>query len=99
MYKSLYRLPVCVCICQLPWGRSCVEHYRSLKRQCVFSHDELLFVIASTPRDVDIKLAQSLVDDLAIVIDHEKHLRNDLLAQVRQSVSYYTVTHVSTQTF
>ena len=59
-----------------------MEHYRSLKRQCVFSHDELLFVIASTPREIDIKLAESLVDDLTLVIDHEKHLRSDLLAQV-----------------
>jgi len=53
-----------------------------VKRQCVFSHDELLFDISSTPSAIDIKLAQCLVDDLAVVIDHEKHLRNDLLAQV-----------------
>jgi len=74
---------LCACRCQLPWGRSCVEHYRSLKRQCVFSHDELMFTIASTPREIDIKLAECLVDDLTVVIDHEKHLRSDLLAQVR----------------
>jgi len=69
---------------QLPWGRSCIEHYRSVKRQCVFSHDELLFLIASTPTKVDIKLAECLADDLAVVIEQEKHLRSDLLAQVNR---------------
>lgn len=27
-------------------GRSCVDHYASMKRQCVFSNDELLLVLA-----------------------------------------------------
>jgi len=53
-----------------------------MKRQCVFSHDELLFVIASSPTNIDIKLAESLVDDLSVVVEHEKHLRSDLLGQV-----------------
>ena len=53
-----------------------------MKRQCVFSHDELLFEIASSPTNIDIKLAECLVDDLTVVIEHEKHLRSDLLAQV-----------------
>jgi len=76
---------MCICVCKLPWGRSCIEHYRSLKRQCVFSHDELLFEIASAPTTVDIKLAECLVDDLSVVIEHEKHLRADLLSQVNCS--------------
>jgi len=82
-------LAVLVYLRQLPWGRSCIEHYRSLKRQCVFSHDEMLFVIASSPKDIDIKLAKCLFDDLAIVIDHEKHLRSDLFAQVCRSLCTY----------
>jgi len=39
-------------------------------------------MIASTPTNVDIKLAECLVDDFAVVIEQEKHLRSDLLAQV-----------------
>ncbi|VDL91342.1 unnamed protein product [Schistocephalus solidus] len=30
----------------LPIGRACIEHYASMKRQCVFSNDELLLTLA-----------------------------------------------------
>ncbi|BHF72118.1 demethylase [Sparganum proliferum] len=30
----------------LPIGRACIEHYASVKRQCVFSNDELLLTLA-----------------------------------------------------
>uniref|UniRef100_A0A5K3EJI0 [histone H3]-trimethyl-L-lysine(4) demethylase n=4 Tax=Mesocestoides corti TaxID=53468 RepID=A0A5K3EJI0_MESCO len=30
----------------LPMGRACVEHYAEMRRQCVFSNDELLFCLA-----------------------------------------------------
>lgn len=31
---------------QLPMGRACVEHYAAMRRQCVFSNDELLLCLA-----------------------------------------------------
>jgi len=47
-------------------------------------------VITSSPTNIDIKLAECLVDDLSVVIEHEKHLRSDLLAQVNLTFSRYS---------
>ncbi|KAG7270546.1 hypothetical protein CRUP_025148 [Coryphaenoides rupestris] len=41
----------------LPAGRSCIEHYRRLRRYCVFSHEELTCKMAACPERLDLNLA------------------------------------------
>ncbi|KAK1340799.1 hypothetical protein QTO34_017193 [Cnephaeus nilssonii] len=41
----------------LPIGRQCVNHYRRLRRHCVFSHEELIFKMAADPECLDVGLA------------------------------------------
>lgn len=63
-------------------GRACVNHYRLLKRQCVFSHDELLCQIAENSGAVDITLAQHVYDDLHTALKNEQKYRSKLIEQV-----------------
>ncbi|KAM4700298.1 lysine-specific demethylase 5B isoform 2-T2 [Discoglossus pictus] len=59
----------------LPLGRQCVEHYRSLNRYCVFSHDEMICKMACKAKTLDVVLASSVHKDLAIMIEEETTLR------------------------
>lgn len=63
-------------------GRGCIEHYRSLKRQCVFSHDELLCQIAENAQKVDIILAHYVYNDLKAAIEKERNFRKKVTEQV-----------------
>ena len=68
---------------QLPIGRECVEHYRLLKRQCVFSHDELVCKMAGlSPSNIDSSQAQMAYQDMLVMVKEEKRLRKQLLLQV-----------------
>ncbi|KAM4794669.1 LOW QUALITY PROTEIN: lysine-specific demethylase 5B [Rhinophrynus dorsalis] len=60
----------------LPLGRQCVEHYRSLNRYCVFSHDEMICKMACKAEDLDVVLASSVQKDLAGMIEEERTLRD-----------------------
>uniref|UniRef100_A0A2K5MR55 [histone H3]-trimethyl-L-lysine(4) demethylase n=1 Tax=Cercocebus atys TaxID=9531 RepID=A0A2K5MR55_CERAT len=59
----------------LPLGRQCVEHYRSLHRYCVFSHDEMICKMASKADVLDVVVASTVQKDMAIMIEDEKALR------------------------
>ncbi|XP_069142214.1 lysine-specific demethylase 5A-like isoform X2 [Argopecten irradians] len=63
----------------LPIGRACIEHYRSLSRQCVFSHEELVCKMAADPDTLDLKVAACTHLDLLGIVEKEKQLRKKLL--------------------
>ncbi|XP_076035943.1 lysine demethylase 5 isoform X2 [Oratosquilla oratoria] len=60
-------------------GRECVIHYSNLKRYCVFSHDELVCKMASTPDELDLTVAAATYQDMLKMVDLEKKLRKNLL--------------------
>ncbi|XP_050430388.1 lysine-specific demethylase lid [Adelges cooleyi] len=60
-------------------GRECVNHYSSLKRICVFSHDELICNMVSTCEDLAPKSAELVYDDLAKMVKFERIQRKALL--------------------
>lgn len=63
-------------------GRECVEHYRLLKRQCVFSHDELVCKMASLPPgSLDLPQARMAHRDMLSMFNEEKRLRKLLLTK------------------
>ncbi|KAI8816843.1 PLU-1-like protein-domain-containing protein [Fimicolochytrium jonesii] len=53
----------------LPYGLDCVDRYHNYKKQPVFSHDEL--VIATSMRDIDVKVALWLKPALEKIRDRE----------------------------
>nr|KAG5711307.1 hypothetical protein BaRGS_006004 [Batillaria attramentaria] len=63
----------------LPIGRKCIEHYRSLSRQCVFSHEELICKMAADPDSLDLALAAATHSDMLVIVETEKKLRKKLL--------------------
>ena len=63
----------------LPMGRGCIEHYRLLHRQCVFSHEELICKMAADPDNLDFKVAAKTHEDLIVIVEEEKRLRRKLL--------------------
>ena len=68
---------------QLPNGRDCIEHYRSLCRFCVFSHEELVCKMAADPDSLDLNLAAAVHKEMLIMVEQEKRLRKKLLEKVR----------------
>ncbi|XP_062843106.1 lysine (K)-specific demethylase 5Ba [Trichomycterus rosablanca] len=59
----------------LPLGRRCVDHYRSLNRYCVFSHDEMVCSIAAKADRMELELVSSIQNDMSYMIQEEKELR------------------------
>ena len=64
-------------------GRACIEHYRVLHRQCVFSHEELVCKMAADPDNLDFRVAARTHEELLNIVDDEKKLRKKLLDLVR----------------
>ncbi|XP_052780089.1 lysine-specific demethylase 5A-like isoform X2 [Mya arenaria] len=64
----------------LPIGRKCIEHYRDLHRQCVFSHEELVCKMAADPDNLDFQIAAMTHQDLLDIADNEKKMRKKLLS-------------------
>lgn len=60
----------------------CIEHYRLLHRQCVFSHEELICKMAADPDSLELSLAAATHNDLLIIVETEKKLRKKLLDKV-----------------
>ncbi|XP_012946958.1 lysine-specific demethylase 5A isoform X2 [Aplysia californica] len=63
----------------LPIGRACIDHYRSLHRQCVFSHEELICKMAADPDSLDLNLAAATHQDMLSMVEEERDLRKALL--------------------
>ncbi|XP_069040069.1 lysine-specific demethylase 5C isoform X2 [Lepisosteus oculatus] len=63
----------------LPAGRSCIEHYRRLRRYCVFSHEELTCKMAACPERLDLNLAAATHREMFIIVQEERKLRKGLL--------------------
>ncbi|XP_064778647.1 lysine-specific demethylase 5C-like isoform X3 [Oncorhynchus masou masou] len=63
----------------LPAGRSCIEHYRRLRRYCVFSHEELTCKMAACPEKLDLNLAAATHREMFIIVQEERKLRKGLL--------------------
>ena len=64
-------------------GRECVEHYGQLKRQCVFSHDELVCKMANLPAgSLEPGQAVMVHRDLLQMVNEEQKLRKRLLRRV-----------------
>ncbi|KAK2189153.1 hypothetical protein NP493_114g03035 [Ridgeia piscesae] len=63
----------------LPFGRACVNHYRLLHRQCVFSHEELICKMAADPDRLDLNLAANVHRDMLAMVEQERKLRKCLL--------------------
>jgi len=64
---------------QLPAGRQCIEHYRRLRRYCVFSHEELICKMAAFPEKLDLNLAVAVHKEMFIMVQEERRLRKALL--------------------
>uniref|UniRef100_A0A669DG80 [histone H3]-trimethyl-L-lysine(4) demethylase n=1 Tax=Oreochromis niloticus TaxID=8128 RepID=A0A669DG80_ORENI len=62
----------------MPLGRGCVDHYRQLNRYCVFSHDEMVCNMATKADTMDVNLAATLHEDMVIMIQREKELREKI---------------------
>lgn len=74
---------LCLSLRQLPTGRSCIEHYRWLRRYCVFSHEELTCKMAACPEKLDLNLAAATHREMFIIVQEERKLRKSLLERVR----------------
>uniref|UniRef100_A0AAY4C7I8 [histone H3]-trimethyl-L-lysine(4) demethylase n=1 Tax=Denticeps clupeoides TaxID=299321 RepID=A0AAY4C7I8_9TELE len=60
----------------LPAGRSCIEHYRRLRRYCVFSHEELTCKMAACPEKLDLNLAAATHLEMFFIVQEERKLRD-----------------------
>ncbi len=56
-----------------------MDHYQHLKRQCVFSHEELVCKMAAEPERLDVNLAAATHQDMLLMVESEKKLRKKLL--------------------
>ncbi|MFT7814238.1 lysine-specific demethylase 5C-like isoform X3 [Arapaima gigas] len=63
----------------LPVGRSCIEHYRRLRRYCVFSHEELTCKMAACAEKLDLNLAAATHREMFSIVQEERKLRKGLL--------------------
>ncbi|XP_063748483.1 lysine-specific demethylase 5C [Eleginops maclovinus] len=63
----------------LPAGRSCIDHYRRLRRYCVFSHEELTCKMAATPEKLDLNLAAATHREMFSIVQEERKLRKGLM--------------------
>uniref|UniRef100_A0AAV2ZPC4 [histone H3]-trimethyl-L-lysine(4) demethylase n=1 Tax=Pyxicephalus adspersus TaxID=30357 RepID=A0AAV2ZPC4_PYXAD len=63
----------------LPTGRKCIEHYRRLRRYCVFSHEELICKMSACPEKLDLSLASAVHKDMLLLVRQERRLRKALM--------------------
>ena len=65
-------------------GRQSIEHYRSLSRTPVFSHDELLCKMVAQPDKLELCLLPMASEDAAKMASLEEQLRLELRKKVRK---------------
>lgn len=63
----------------LPIGRDCMSHYSTLKRYCVFSHDELICRMSYIAESLRLDIAASTYEDMINMVKTEKEQRKMLL--------------------
>uniref|UniRef100_A0A8C9ZHQ3 [histone H3]-trimethyl-L-lysine(4) demethylase n=1 Tax=Sander lucioperca TaxID=283035 RepID=A0A8C9ZHQ3_SANLU len=59
----------------MPLGRQCVDHYRTLHRYNVFSHDEMVCNMATKADTLDVVLASAVHKDMVAMIQEEQTQR------------------------
>lgn len=62
----------------MPIGFDCSNHYISIKRNHVFSHEELLLKLASDPYSLELDEAKECYVQLSLFIAEEKQLLDEL---------------------
>ncbi|XP_022801801.1 lysine-specific demethylase 5C-like [Stylophora pistillata] len=62
----------------LPIGRKCIQHYREMTRNPVFSHEELVCKMAADPDGLDLDLAKAVYDEMLAVVEKEANRRHRL---------------------
>lgn len=60
-------------------GRECINHYSTLRRYCVFSHDEIVCKMAAQHDNLNLGMATACYIDMVDMVDSEKKLRKSLL--------------------
>ncbi|XP_049793761.1 lysine-specific demethylase lid [Schistocerca nitens] len=60
-------------------GRECILHYSTLRRFCVFSHDELVCKMSLNPEALDLRVAAATYKDMLKMVEIEKKHRKELL--------------------
>ena len=75
---------------QISIGRNCIDHYRSLRRQCVFSHEEIVCKMAAQPGNLDLGMAAAIHADMLVMVESEKSVRRQLLERVSSRVTSHT---------
>jgi len=70
------------CCFQLPIGRKCIDHYREMRRNPVFSHEELVCKMAADPDGLDLDLAKAVYDEMLAVVEKEANRRHRLKRKV-----------------
>lgn len=63
-------------------GHLCVSHYRRMNRTTVFSHEELMCNMATSPDNLDLSLAKAIYDDMVSMVDQESKLHKELKDKV-----------------
>ncbi|XP_053551339.1 lysine-specific demethylase 5C isoform X2 [Bombina bombina] len=81
-FNQGYNFAEAVNFCTADWltaGRKCIEHYRRLRRYCVFSHEELMCKMAACPERLDLTLAAAVHKEMFLLVQEERRLRKSLL--------------------
>lgn len=60
-------------------GRECIAHYSTLRRYCVFSHDELVCKMALSGDALSVGVAFAAYRDMRTMLHDERKLRKQLL--------------------
>ncbi|XP_049881444.1 lysine-specific demethylase lid-like isoform X2 [Pectinophora gossypiella] len=63
----------------LKMGRECIHHYSTLRRYCVFSHDELVCKMALEADSLSLTVALAAYRDMRSMLHDERKLRKCLL--------------------
>ncbi|XP_047540881.1 lysine-specific demethylase lid [Vanessa atalanta] len=63
----------------LKMGRECIAHYSTLRRYCVFSHDELVCKMALEADSLSLTVALAAYRDMRTMLHDERKLRKSLL--------------------
>ena len=68
---------------QLPVGRHSIDHYRTVHKSPVFSHDELICKMVATPNELELPILIVVAKDAAAMTATEEKLRRAAIQDVR----------------